>query len=209
MVVVGGGSERGTLHASSHPSLREQSEGDFPHRWGQGGLAKLINFSRRHKKPNSDFPDFKVLPLSHRYSAPLTQQSGCCSQLPDSYRNKMPQSNFFNKISLPKLPGLQLPTVLSTPRPKHSGARLQRSGAFSGPACRGRARPALDQAGPGQAARPGNPHLPAALWDSLPSVASGVSIFISKETVQQRAFLAFSICLCVFLSCKNDSTKAS
>ena len=99
MVVVGGGSERGTLHASSHPSLREQSEGDFPHRWGQGGLAKLINFSRRHKKPNSDFPDFKVLPLSHRYSAPLTQQSGCCSQLPDSYRNKMPQSNFFNKIS--------------------------------------------------------------------------------------------------------------
>ena len=57
----------------------------------------------------------------------------------------MPQCNFFNKISLPKLPELQLPTALSTPSPKHSGARLQRSGAFSGLVCRGRARPALDQ----------------------------------------------------------------
>lgn len=34
----------------------------------------------------------------------------------------MPQCNFSNKISLPKLPGLQLPAVLSTPRPEHSGA---------------------------------------------------------------------------------------
>ena len=200
MVVVGGGSEWGTLHASSHPSLQEQSEGDFPHRWGQGGLAKLINFSRRHKKPNSNFPNFKVLTLNHRFSATLTQQSWCCSQLSDSYRNKMPQCNFFNKISLPKLAGLQLPTVLSTPRPKHSGARLQRSGAFSGLACRGRARPALDQAGPGQAARPREPTPPSCAVGFLAKRGLGCfHFYFQGDSAAESLSCLLHLSLCISL----------
>ena len=119
----------------------------------------------------------------------------------------MPQYNFFNKISLPKLPGLQLPTVLSTPSPKPSGARLQRSGAFSGLACRGRARPALDQGRDQLSFQAQGIHTSQLRCGTLfPSVASGVSIFISKETGQQRAFLAFSICLCVPLFYYKDNS---
>lgn len=63
----------------------------------------------------------------------------------------MPQRNFSNKVSLPKLPGLQFPVALSTPRTQPSGAGLRR-GAVSGMASRGRARPAPERVGPGRPA---------------------------------------------------------
>lgn len=119
----------------------------------------------------------------------------------------MLQCNFSNKISMPKLPELQLPVALSTQRTKHSRAGLQRRGAVSGTASRGRAWPAPDHMGPGPPPLgPGNPHLPGRSrvpFETWP----GFLICISKERVQQR-FSVFCICPCFLtLSFKNDSAK--
>lgn len=107
----------------------------------------------------------------------------------------MPQRNFSNKVSLPKLPGLQLPVALSTPRTQPSGAGLRRV-AVSGMASRGRAWPAPDRVGPGLPALCQGDHVsPASPW-FLRNAAWAVSVFIFRETVQQRFSLPFSICLC-------------
>lgn len=119
----------------------------------------------------------------------------------------MLQCNFSNKISMPKLPGLQLPAALSTQRTKHSGAGLQRRGAVSGTASRGRAWPAPDHLGPWPPLLgPGNPQLlgrsrvPLETWP-------GFLICISKERGQQR-FSVFCIRPCFLtFSFKNDSAK--
>lgn len=86
----------------------------------------------------------------------------------------MPQCNFSNKISLPKLPGLPLPAAQSTLRTKHSGAGLQRRGAFSETASRGRARPVLRGPRPGRLfhAPPGS-QVPTWLQDSFQNGGAG------------------------------------
>lgn len=85
------------------------------------------------------------------HSASLTQQSWCCSQLSDSFRNKMSQCNFSNKILVPSFLGFQLPGAISTPRTKHSRAGLQR-GAFPRTVSRGQGWPAQDHLGLADAA---------------------------------------------------------
>lgn len=118
----------------------------------------------------------------------------------------MPQCNFSNKISLPKLSGLPLPAAQSTLRTKHSGAGLQRRGAFSETASRERARPVLRGLLPGRRFHAPGSQVPTRLQDSFQNGGAGVSRFISKKPLQQSSSLAFPICL--FLVFKNDSTKA-
>lgn len=116
----------------------------------------------------------------------------------------MPQCNFSNKISLPKLPGFQLPgPELSAA--KHSGAGLQRSGASRRPAegARG-ALPAATQRPQAQGAQASQASgLPLEAW------ASAVPTFLPKGSGQQGFSLVFPICLCSLpLSFKNDFAKA-
>lgn len=126
----------------------------------------------------------------------------------------MPQCNFSNKISLPKLPGLQLPAALSTPSPKHSGAGTSKERRFLG-TCQQRARATCSRLrGPHRRflQGPGEPGPPSLDPGFLPKRGLGCFPFSFQgvcATASLSCFRHLAICLRFFLSFKNDSAKSS
>lgn len=90
----------------------------------------------------------------------------------------MPPCNFSNKISLPKLPGRQLPAALAVPSSAQQGGPSKE---------RRRPRAGRQRA---RAARPGAPgpgnRISQAAAGCLATRSLGAAVSISKETVHQR-----------------------